>query len=159
MTRIPLIIAEGVVAESGAVEDAEGRGVVAGRGAEQGIEGYAKQDAETARGEGAERTGPAEENPASEVERVVVAEHAALAVGASPEANAVNAEGASHAPVAEVNENTRGPTGGDAEDEAHTAELEAALLVVSSPGCKTRAEDAGAVKTGIPSATAAEAEV
>jgi hypothetical protein len=89
-------------------EGAEGRGVAAGRGVEQGAEGDAKQDAETAHGEGAERTSPVEENPASGAECVVVAKNVALAAGTSPEADALNAEGAAHTPVEEVNENTRG---------------------------------------------------
>jgi hypothetical protein len=123
MTWIPLIAAEGAAAEGGAAEDVEGGGTAARRGVEQGAEGDTEQDTETARGEGAERTGPAEENQPSDAERVMVAEHVALAASTSPEANAVNAEGAAHAPVEGVNENTRGPTWGDADDEVHATEL------------------------------------
>jgi hypothetical protein len=159
MASIPLITAVGVVAEGGAAEDAEGGGAKAGHSVEQGAEGDAEQDAEGARGEGAERTGPAEENPASDMECVVVAEHAALAASTSLEANAANAEDAAHAPVEEVNEATWGPSRGDADDEAHVAKLEATLLAASSPECETHAEDADPVETGTPSAAAVEAEV
>jgi hypothetical protein len=100
-----------------------------------------------------------EENLASGAERVVVAKNVALAAGTSPEADALNGEGAAHTPVEEVNENTRGPIGGDVDDEVYIVELEAALLAVISPGCETHANDVGVVETGIPSAAAAEAEV
>jgi hypothetical protein len=159
MTRVPLIVAEGAVTEGGAAEDTEGEGAEAGDGVEQGVKGDAEQDAKTARGEGTERTGPVEENPASDAERVVVAEHTALAASTSPEANAVNAKGVVHVPVEEVNGNTRGPSEGDTDDEAHTADVEATLLVVSSPGRETHTEDAGPVETGVPSAASAKAEV
>jgi hypothetical protein len=52
MTWIPLIAAEGAAAEGGAAEDVEGGGTAARRGVEQGAEGDAEQDTETARGEG-----------------------------------------------------------------------------------------------------------
>jgi hypothetical protein len=159
MTRVPLIAAEGAVTEGGAAEDAEGEGAEAGHGVEQGVKGDAEQDVETARGKGTERTGPAEENPASDEERIVVAEHTALAAGTFPEANAVNAKGVVHVPVEEVNGNMRGPSEGDTDDEAHTADVEAALLAVSSPGRETHTEDAGPVETGVPSAAATKAEV
>jgi hypothetical protein len=42
---------------------------------------------------------------------------------------------------------------------AHVAELEAALLTVSSPAREAHTEDAGAVKTVPPPAAADEAEV
>jgi hypothetical protein len=48
---------------------------------------------------------------------------------------------------------------GDTDDVAHVAELEAALLTVSSPTCEAHTEDAGATETGLPSSAAAEAEV
>jgi hypothetical protein len=151
--------AEGTAAEGGAAEDAEGGGAKAGHGIEQGVEGDAKQDTETARGEGAERTSPAEENLASDGERTMVAEHAALAASTSPEANAANAKDAAHAPVEEVNGAARGPSGGDTDDEAHAAKLEVALLAASSPGRETHAEDADPVEAGTPSAVVAEAKV
>jgi hypothetical protein len=159
MAGVTLITAKGTVAEGGAAEDTEGGCAEVGHNAEQGAEGDAEQDTETARDEGAGRTSSAEENPASDAKRVVVAEHAALAAGTSPEANAVNTEGAAHAPVEEVNETTRRSSGGDADDKVHAAELEAALLTVSSPGCETHTEDAGPIETGTPSVAAAEAEV
>jgi hypothetical protein len=89
----------------------------------------------------------------------VGAEHAALAARTSPEATATNAEDAVRAPVEKVNETTGGPTGGNVDDVAHAAELEAALLAVSSPAREARSKDAGAVETGPPPTGAAEAEV
>jgi hypothetical protein len=47
----------------------------------------------------------------------------------------------------------------DADDVAHAAEIEAALLAVSSPAREAHTEDACAVETGLPSVAAAEAEV
>jgi methylglyoxal synthase len=89
----------------------------------------------------------------------VGAEHATPAAHTPPEATATTAENVVRASVEEVNKATLGPTGGDAEDVAHAAELEAALLVVSSPTHEAHTEDAGAAETGLPSATTTEAEV
>jgi hypothetical protein len=89
----------------------------------------------------------------------VAAEHAALAARTCPEATATNAEDTVHAPVEEVNETTGGPTRSNVDDVAHAAELEAALLAVSSPAREARSEDAGAVETGPPPTGAAEPEV
>jgi methylglyoxal synthase len=89
----------------------------------------------------------------------VVAEHAALATRTSPEATATTAEDIVRTPVEEVNEAARGPTGGDTDDVAHAAELEATLLAVSSPAREAHTEDAGAAETGPSPVAAAEAEV
>jgi hypothetical protein len=151
MVGIPLIAAEGAAAEVGAAEDAEGGGVEAGHNDD------AEQGTETTRDEGAERTIPAEENPASDAERGAMAEHVALAAGTSPDANVANAEGAAHASVEEMGQAARGPSGGDATDEAHAVELVATLLAVSSLGREAHA-DAEPVETGPTSAAAAEAE-
>jgi hypothetical protein len=146
MAEIPLITAEGVATEGGAAGDAECGGVEAGHS------GDAEQGAKAAHNEGVECTIPTEENPTSDAERVAVAEHAELAAGISPEADASNAEGAAHVSVEQMGEAARGSLGGDADDEVHTAELEATLLAVSSPGRETHA-DAEPVENGPPSVT------
>jgi hypothetical protein len=146
MAGIPLITAEGATVKDGAVEGAEGGGIEAGQ------DGDVEQGAEAARDEGVERTVPTEENRASDVERVAVAEHAEPTVDASLEADAANAEGAAHMSVEQVGEATHGSSGGKADDEVHAAELEAALLAVSSPGREANA-DAEPVETGPSSAT------
>jgi hypothetical protein len=159
MTGIPIIAAEGTATEGGAAADAEDGGAQTGHGADHEAKGGTEQGTEVVHDDTAERTGPAEECPANDVKHAVVAECAALVTRTSPEATATIAEDVVHAPVEEVNEATRGPTRGDADDVAHAAELEAALLTVSSLTCEAHNEDAGAAETDPPLAAAAEDEV
>jgi hypothetical protein len=60
--------------------------------------------------------------------------------------------------VEQVGEAARGPTGGNAHDEAHAAEHEAALLAASSPDHKANT-DAEPFETTLPSATVTKAKV
>jgi hypothetical protein len=53
----------------------------------------------------------------------------------------------------------RGPTGADTDDVAHAAELEVALLAVSSPAREAHTEEAGAAQIVPPPAAGAEAEI
>jgi hypothetical protein len=69
-----------------------------------------------------------------------VAEHAKTTADTSPVADVASAEGASHMSVEQKGEASCGLSGGDANDEAHAAELEAALLAVSSPGREAHAD-------------------
>jgi hypothetical protein len=78
---------------------------------------------------------------------------------APPKAPATDAEDDGHVPVEEANEAACGPTGGNADDVAHAAELEVVLLAVSSLARETHPEGAGDTETEPPPATAAEAEV
>jgi hypothetical protein len=71
----------------------------------------------------------------------------------------VDAENVVHAPVEEAAKTARGPTGGDVDDAAHVAELEAALLAVSSPAREAHPEGAGDAETEPPPSAAAEAEI
>jgi hypothetical protein len=99
-----------------------------------------------------------EENLESNVESVTVAEHAEPTVVTSPGADAANAVGAAHMSAKQKDEAASGSTGGNADDEVHVAELEAALLAASSPDHAADV-DADPVETATPSATTVEAEV
>jgi hypothetical protein len=128
-------------------------------GANHEAEGGAEQGTEAAQDDRAERTDSAEESPANDAEHAVVVERASLATRTSPEDTTTIAEDAIRAPVEEVKEAACGPTGGDANDVAHAARLEAALLAVSSLTREAHIEYAGAVETGPPPAATTEAEV
>jgi methylglyoxal synthase len=94
------------------------------------------------------------------VERAVVAVDTALAAHTSLEATATPGGDDVRAPAEEVHDttSTSGPTGGDTDERAHLAELEALLLTVSSPAREALPEDAGVAQTNSPPAIA-EAEV
>jgi hypothetical protein len=140
MTGIPLIAPEGAAVGDAVAEGAEGGGIEAGQGDK------AEQGAEAECDEGVEHAVPTEENHASHAERVAMAERAEPTVDASPGADAANTEGATHVSVEQVGEATHRSTGGNADDEAHAAELEAALLAASSPDREANA-DAEPVET------------
>jgi hypothetical protein len=159
MTGISLITAEGTATEGGAATDTKGGDTETGRGADHEAEGLIGQGAEAAHDDRAKRTVPAVENAVNDAERAMVAEDVALMARTSPEAAAMTAEDAVRAPVEEVNETARGPTGGDTDDVEHVAELEVALLAVNSSAHKAHPEDAGAAETDPPPAAAAKAEV
>jgi hypothetical protein len=80
MTGMPLITAEGVAAEGGATDDAEGRGAETGRGADHETEGLTGQGAEAAHVDRMERAVSAKRNPMHEAEDASGAEHATLTV-------------------------------------------------------------------------------
>jgi hypothetical protein len=154
MIGIPLITAEGAAAD-----DAEGRGAGTGRGSDHGAKGLTGQGAEVAHNDMMECAAPTERDPAQETEDAPGTERATLAVNTPPEAPAVDAEDVTHAPVEEAAETACGPIGGDADDAADAAELEAALLAISSPAREAHTEGAGDAATEPPPSVAAEAEV
>jgi hypothetical protein len=124
MTGILLITAEGVAAKGVAADDAEGGGAEMGRGSDHRAEGLTGQGAEVVHDDMMEHTAPTERDPTHETEDATGAEQATLAVNTlPPKTPAVDAENVVHALVEEVVETARGPTGGDADDEAHAAEL------------------------------------
>jgi hypothetical protein len=87
-----------------------------------------------------------------------MAKHDELAARTSPNADSSNTEGVACVSVERTGEAARGSSGGDADDKAHTAELEVAFIVVSSPGREAQA-NAEPVETEPPSVAAAKAEV
>jgi hypothetical protein len=123
MTGIPLIATKGIIKEEGA----------GGGGAEAGHGDEAEQGAKAEHDEGVEHTTPSEKNRASDVDHVAVTEHGVPTTDASPGADATNTEGAAHVSTEQMEEVAHGSTGGNADDETHTTELEAALLAASSP--------------------------
>jgi hypothetical protein len=120
----------------------------------------ARQDAEAAQDDGAERTVPTAEIPTNGMERAVVAVDTTLAAHTSPEAAATLGGDAVCAPAEEVpaTTSTGRPIGGDADERADADALQAALLAVSSLMCEAPPDSAGAGQTEPPPA-AAEAEV
>jgi hypothetical protein len=84
--------------------------------------------------------------PSDEVERTEAAEETVPPAAASPGAASVPEVDAAPVPdeAAAAAVNTEENAGGDASETAHAAELEAALLAVSSPGHEDPAEPAAA---------------
>jgi hypothetical protein len=133
MPGVPLITAgdpETTVGEGGNVTDAPGDGAHAAE----------------------ERTGPTTDEervnratgPSDEVERTEAAEETVPPAPASPGAASVPEVDAAPVPdeATAAAVNTEENAGGDASETAHVAELEAALLAVSSPGREDPAEPA-----------------
>jgi hypothetical protein len=98
--------------------------------------------------------------PSDEVERTEAAVETVSPAPASPGAAAVPEIDAAPVPneAAPVAVNTEENAGGDASETAHAADLEAALLAASSPGCEDPTEPAAVAPAEAPVVTA-EAEV
>jgi hypothetical protein len=128
MLGVPLITAEGVTAERAVAADMGGSGADAQRDDARVTEEVARPYAETIPDDGAE--GPSDD-----------AEHVAVTVGTIVAAS--TSPGTAAAPdgdaIPALDEDVRAPAsaggapGGDASEMAHAAELEATLLVASSP--------------------------
>jgi hypothetical protein len=150
MPGVPLITAGGPAAaarEEGEVTDALGD--------EAGV----AEDTTTPTTEGERADGAS--GPAAEVDRARAAEEtvppAPASAGAAPgvESTPMPVEAAAVVAITEED------TGADASEAAHAAELEAALLAASSPGCESPAEptaDAAAAPSEAPDAAAAPSE-
>jgi hypothetical protein len=128
MPCVPLITAEGVVAERGAAADVGGDGADAQCDDARITEEVERPDAEAMRDDGAEGPSDDAERTAATVGTTVPAFTSPRSV-AAPEGDAIPAP----------NENVRATDsigeapGGDASEMAHAAELEATLLAASSP--------------------------
>jgi hypothetical protein len=135
MPGVPLITAgesEAAAREGGNVTDAPGDGA---RAAEE-TTGSTTEEERVNRGTG----------PSDEVERTEAAEETVPHMPASPGAASVPEVDATPVPdeAAAAAVDTEENAGGDASETAHAAELEAALLAVSSPGREDPSEPAAA---------------
>jgi hypothetical protein len=153
MPGVPLITAEGIVAERGATADVRGDGADAQCDDTRVAEEVVRPEAEAMHDAGAE-------GPLDDVERAVATMdtivHAFTSAGtaAAPEGDAVPAPNENARAAA----STREAPGGNTSEMAHAAELEATLLAAASPEREAPPEPAAAESTETPLLTA-EAEV
>jgi hypothetical protein len=128
MPGVPLITAEGNVAEGGAVSDVGGAEADAQRDDYRATEEAARPEAETMRDDGVEGPSDDAEHTVATV-GTIVPSFATPGTAAAPEGDAVPAPDEDARAAASTGETP----GGDTSEMAHAAELEATLLAANSP--------------------------